>query len=106
MSAAETAAIHAGEKKKKKTNMVNVSEELGDIYERQRKRLDAMFQKEIEKNMPLKDTTDNVVVTTKMLELIHSIQSEKNIEDAIDSKNNRIDNIIAEFEEDEEEREA
>lgn len=93
MSATEAVA----KEKKKKAKQINVSEELGDLYERQRNRLDALFRKEIEKNLPLKETTENVAVTMKMLELIHNIQSEKNIEDAIDAKDNRIDSIIAEL---------
>lgn len=101
-----TAADHAQEsagERKKKAKMVNVSEELGNLYEVQRVRLDSLFKKEVEKKIHLKETTDNVAVTMKMLELIHSIQSEKNIEDAIEAKDNRIDTIIKGFEEDSEE---
>jgi hypothetical protein len=89
----------------KKSGLINVSGELNELYKKQRERLDALLTREIEKNMPLKDTTDNVAVTMKMLELIHTIQSEKNLEDAIDNKNAAITNIMNKIEEEEEEAE-
>lgn len=90
----------AGEKK---SSQINVSSELNELYGKQRKRLDALFAKEIESNAPIKDTTDNVAVTMKMLELIHSVQSERNIEDAIDSKDKTIAGILDRIEEEQKE---
>jgi len=58
-----------------------------------------MLQKEIDAKTNIRETTDNIVVSAKILEQIHEVQSERGVNDSIKEKDNLIDGIVDEYDE-------